>query len=133
MTPQEANVLLTKAAVLDPRMKRVNVVEQADMATAWAEVLEDVSLADALLVLPVHARESSDPLTPARVFALVDEATSHRPPNITQERLQGLRQALTAAGVAPEAYEAARARLDDAQLLAWLPSSVREIEQGGAL
>jgi hypothetical protein len=132
MTPVEANVLLTKAALLDPRMKRVNLVEQADMATAWSEVLEDVSLEGALRVLPLHYRRTDTPLTPAAVVDLLDDLTAHMPPNLTQQRLQALRDGLTAAGVTREEYEAARARLTDAELVAWLPASVRALEGGAA-
>lgn len=79
MTPIEANVLLTAAALLDPRMKRVDPHEQADMATAWAGVLADVSLADALRVLPEHYRVSTDRLMPGNVWALVQAETGGVP------------------------------------------------------
>lgn len=68
MNAREANVLLTRAALLDPRMKRVDVGEQADMASAWADVLEDVALAVALEAVTVHYRVSSTALMPADVL-----------------------------------------------------------------
>ena len=61
-------MLLTRAALLDPRMKRVDVGEQADMASAWAEVLEDVSLEVGLEAVTAHYRASSVALMPADVL-----------------------------------------------------------------
>lgn len=71
MNAREANVLLTRAALLDPRMKRVDVAEQADMASAWAEVLEDVGLDAGLEAVTAHYRVSSAALMPADVLELV--------------------------------------------------------------
>lgn len=87
MIAVEANVVLTKAALLDPRMKRVDPVEQADMATAWAEVLADVPLEQALTAVTEHYRMSRDAIMPADILervGVVDEpASPYR--NITAE------------------------------------------------
>lgn len=68
MTPTEANVLLTKAGIVDPRMRRTDPAEAADRAEAWAEILSDVALPDALEALAAHYRSSKDALMPADVL-----------------------------------------------------------------
>lgn len=72
MNAAEGNVFLTKAAQLDPRMKRVVAEDQADLAEMWAAALPDVSLADALSAIPAHYRESRDPMMPADVLRRVE-------------------------------------------------------------
>lgn len=71
MTPREANVLLTKAALLDPRMKRVDLAEQADMATAWASALTrgGVDLPAALTAVEEHYLTSREAITVADIVA----------------------------------------------------------------
>lgn len=69
MNAREANVFLTKASIFDPRMKRVDPVEQADMATAWAEILPEVALIDALDVLAKHYRAQTSTLMPADILS----------------------------------------------------------------
>lgn len=102
MTPIETNVFLTRAALLDPRMKRSDPLDQADMADAWATVLEDVGLEDALAALAKHYRASTTAIMPANVVELVgivDEAVSPIP-DITHEVLAESRaRTLAAAGV----------------------------------
>lgn len=72
MTPREANVLLTRAALLDPRMKRVDSREQADMAEAWASALSrrGVTLEAAVDAVEEHYLTSRDAITIADVVAL---------------------------------------------------------------
>lgn len=65
MNAREANVLLTQAALLDPRMKRADPDEQAGMATIWAELLADIALTDALEAMRDHYRTQHRPLMPA--------------------------------------------------------------------
>jgi hypothetical protein len=105
MMPSEVNVFLTKAALLDPRMKRVDAREQADMAAAWAEVLDDVSMVSALSALRSHYRSSSDTITPARVIEMVVLDTKPVLPDITAELLEeDRRQQIAAAGVTEAEY-----------------------------
>ncbi|QJU54366.1 hypothetical protein SCB71_14565 [Herbiconiux sp. KACC 21604] len=100
MNAAEVNVFLTRAALLDPRMKRVDPMEQADMATAWADVLDDVALVAALTALKQHYRGSSDPITPARVVELAVREMEPVLPDITGEVVaEDMRRQLAAAGV----------------------------------
>jgi hypothetical protein len=100
MIAAEVNVFLTRAALLDPRMKRVDPREQADMSIAWADVLDDVSLEVALAALKTHYRSSSDTITPARVIELAPGVTAAVLPDITAEIVaESKREQLAAAGV----------------------------------
>ena len=108
MIPREANVFLTKAALLDPRMKRVNPEEQADMASMWAEVLEDVPLADALVALTKHYRAESIPIMPSHVLAAIGmhDDTSTLVDITDQVVAESKARALAAAGVSEAEFEA---------------------------
>lgn len=77
MNAREANVFLTKAALLDGRFRRTPE-EQADMAVAWAEVLVDVTLPDALEALRQHYRAEARAITPADVRSLAAELDDAR-------------------------------------------------------
>lgn len=68
MNAREANSFLTEAALIDPRMKRVNVVEEADMASMWAEVLLDVDLDEARAAMRARYGAPTIPIMPARVL-----------------------------------------------------------------
>lgn len=128
MTPTEANVLLTKAGMVDPRMRRVDPMEAADRAEAWADLLGDVSLADALEAMHEHYQSSTDALMPAHIMdrvAPVDPWAAL--PDVTAEVVEESRvQALAAAGVTEEEF---RAHEHDA---AWLRArfGTRELEGG---
>lgn len=69
MIAREVNIVLTRAALLDPRMKRVDPEEQADMALAWADALADVPLDVALAAVSAHYRASREPLMLADLVA----------------------------------------------------------------
>lgn len=71
MTPIEANAVLTRAALIDPRMKRTNIEEQADMATAWASVLSraEVTKDAAIDAVEEHYLESKDAVTVADIVS----------------------------------------------------------------
>jgi hypothetical protein len=68
MNALEANTLITKIAHIDPRVKRRNPEEQAQMADTWASLLPDVSLADALDAAFVHYRRSAEVLMPSHIL-----------------------------------------------------------------
>jgi hypothetical protein len=109
VTPRETNVFLTEAALLDPRMKRVNEVEQADMASMWADVLADVSLADARAAMRAHYRSQTIPMMPAHVLervVVVDEMFSRIPDVTDQVIAESKARALEAAGVTEDEFEA---------------------------
>jgi hypothetical protein len=96
----EVNVFITRAALLDPRMKRVDPNEQADMVIAWADVLDDVPLDVALDALRQHYRSSSDSITPGRVVELANVAAAPVLPDITEEIIaEDMQKQLVAAGV----------------------------------
>ena len=103
MNDTEALVLLTRAALLDPRMKRVDPVEHADMATAWAEVLHDVDLEPALTAVAVHYRSSREPIMPADVLALVGVPAAPSPYRSVDAELSQLPAIAGEAPIWPEA------------------------------
>lgn len=70
MNDTEVNVLLTEAAAVDPRMRRLDPMEAAHRAEAWATILDDVPLANALDAMRAHYRVSRDALMPADVLEL---------------------------------------------------------------
>lgn len=83
-------MLLTMAARIDPRMKRVDPNEQADMATAWATVLDDVTLEDAIAAARAHYRsDGTRTLTPADIVAHAESAlrSASDAGNVTELRL----------------------------------------------
>lgn len=121
MTPVEVNVFLTQAAHLDPRMKRNDPEDQAAMAELWAEALPDVSLADALAVIPVHYRESRDPMMPADVAKLCAG------PSVRE--LSSRDAWLVGQGIDPEDYDRLRARgVPASEVLARFDVAVAELE-----
>lgn len=102
-------MFLTKAALLDPRMKRVNPIEQADMASMWAEVLADVDLDAALGALRTHYRAESAAIMPANVLEAVgveDEPASRYRDIMPELEAQWKAEALAEAGVTAAEFEA---------------------------
>lgn len=96
MNAQEANVFLTKTALLDGRFKR-EPEERADMAEEWAAVLADVPLRAAVWAIRRHYRRETRGITPADVRTLVDEWAEDHAPTLTEieqrrERDQWLRE-----------------------------------------
>jgi len=71
MNALEVNALFTRVALVDPRVKRNNPDEQALVAQAWAAVLKDISMQDALEAAEAHYRRSTDVLMPAHVVMAV--------------------------------------------------------------
>lgn len=67
MKASEASSLLTYAAAFEP-----NLVVTAEVATIWADVLGDTTLADAQAALKAHYRESRYPIRPADVVQGVE-------------------------------------------------------------
>jgi hypothetical protein len=99
MTPREANVLLTQAALLDSRLRR-DPEERAQMATAWAQVLADVPITRALDALAEHYREQTRSVMPADIVAIIDDSyTEHA------AAVDG-RAWLAERGIDPAAFEA---------------------------
>lgn len=72
MNAQEANVLLTKAALLDGRFRRAPE-DLAQMAIEWSTVLADVVLDQAVEAVRLHYRRSVQMLMPADVLVFVDD------------------------------------------------------------
>lgn len=75
MNAIEANVLLTKATLIDPRLSRP-AAERVEQAEAWAAVLADVQLGEAIEAMRHHYRHESRSLMPADIVALVPWAPS---------------------------------------------------------
>lgn len=99
MTPREVNVLLTNAALLDARLRR-EPEERAQMATAWAQILSDVSLEVGMAALQQHYREETRPIMPADIVAVADAVTPDR------VRLTDGPEWLRRNGVDPEQFQA---------------------------
>jgi hypothetical protein len=88
MSPREANVLLTQAALLDVRLRR-DPAERADMATAWAMVLADVPLDRALDAVNEHYQNETRAVMPADIVTLAGDPvrSASDAGNITEQRL----------------------------------------------
>lgn len=102
-------MLLTRAALLDPYWRRAEPAEQAERASAWAEVLADVAMADALKAVTRHYRASTSTIMPANVLELVgvvDEIESSIPDVTAEVVAESKRRALEAAGVTEAELEA---------------------------
>jgi hypothetical protein len=124
----EANVVLTRAALLDPRMKRVDEVEQADMATAWAEVLVDVPLKAALEAVAAHYRTSREPIMPADILSRAGWEEPSPYENITAQVATALKlRALERAGVTEAEFDAHKN--DAAWISARFPDAMGHLEQ----
>lgn len=89
MNEREANVLLTKIALIDGRFRR-EPEEQAEMAIAWAEVLSDVALQDARDAVIQHYATETRGIMPADIIsALPPLHSASWAGNITEQRLAG--------------------------------------------
>lgn len=133
MMPREVNIVLTAAALRDPRMKRTDALEQADMAAAWAEDLADVALDDALAAVKAHYATSREPVMIADILALVGQTPVEDPwahvhdvtPDIEAESRA---RALAAAGVTEDEWEAHKA--DPAWVAARFPRQIEAAPEG---
>ncbi len=95
MNAREANVLLTQIALLDGRFKR-SPEEQAQMAVAWAGVLADVEMADAVAAVNEHYTVETRGIMPADIAAAVPPLQSASwVGNVTEQRLAQERAAVT--------------------------------------
>ena len=72
MNAQEANVLLTKAALLDGRFRRAPE-DLAEMAIEWSIVLADVPLGAAIDAVRIHYRGNVQMLMPADVLVITED------------------------------------------------------------
>src|SRR4051812_39181057 len=91
-------------------MKRTDDVERADMAEAWADVLHDVDLADALEALRALQRRrlASEPaIQPGDVLAEIGVVEAAPVKDLDPEWLaESKRRALAEFGYTPEQYDA---------------------------
>lgn len=95
MNPIEANVLLTEATLLDPRLSRP-AAERVDQAEAWAAVLADVPLTVALEAVREHYRGETRTVMPADIVAAAPLPVSLSDAgNVTELRLAAERRAVT--------------------------------------
>lgn len=96
MNAAEANVLLTKAALVDRWMKFGTPQELAAAATEWAAVLVHVPLDVALEALSAHYATERRSIMPADIvdFAPPLRSSSHAG-NITEQRLARERAEIT--------------------------------------
>lgn len=128
MNALEANVVLTKAALLDPRMKRIDQVEQADMATAWAEALADVDVQEALAAVVAHYRTAREPIMPADILDRVGWEAPSPYENITARvAADQKRRALEQAGVTEDEFDANKT--NPAWIRAHFPDAMGHLEQ----
>lgn len=95
MNAREANVLLTKATLIDPRLSRP-AAERADQAEAWAAVLADVPLEVGAAAVRDHYRVETRTVMPADIIAAVPVPSSVSDAgNVTEQRLAAERRAVT--------------------------------------
>ncbi len=122
MNAIEANVLLTKLSVLETRLRRQNDDDRLALAEMWAELLPDVSLAEALaagMSLLGRARGGDPAIMPADVRDEAGAAREVSPwPDLNDEITERMmRKDLAALGTTPELYRsdpAVRAQVDAA-------------------
>lgn len=87
MNAVEANVLLTKIALIDRWFKR-SPAEQADMAQAWAGILGDVPLEVGIAAVDEHYSLETRSIMPADVVAALPPVRlSSYAGNVTEQRL----------------------------------------------
>lgn len=124
----EANVFLTRAALLDGRFRR-DAEDRADMAEEWARVLHDVPLLVSQYALHAHYRTETRAITPADVVAFADERADHTAPTTTQIREREQRDAwLQENGIDPAEWDRRVTRGEKpARILHELGIDLREI------
>ena len=112
MNSREANLLITKASLIDPFM-----TPDPDRAEAWAELLPEVSLEVGFEALRVHYRSENSRITPAIIlaFAGVRDEVESQYEDITEAVVAADRaRALQEAGVTEAEY------LEHAHDIEWL-------------
>lgn len=87
MNAREANVLLTRAALIDARLRR-EPAERAEMAIAWAGVLADVDLDEAITAVNDYYAAEKQSIMPADIIAAVPVRSASDAGNVTELRLQ---------------------------------------------
>lgn len=95
MNAGEANVLLTKAALVDRWMKFQTPQELASAAKEWAVVLVDVSLDTALEALSAHYASERRSIMPADIVEYAPVRSSSYAGNVTELRLARERAEIT--------------------------------------
>lgn len=95
MSPREANVLLTKIALVDRWFKR-DADSAVAQAEAWADLLADVSLDDALAAVTEHYRAEGRSIMPADIVAacVQPQRSASWVGNATEQRLAAERLAV---------------------------------------
>lgn len=94
MNAIEANVLLTKATLIDPRLSRP-AAERVEQAEAWAAVLADVPLEVGVAAVRDHYRVETRMVMPADIVAAMPAPSSSDAGNVTEQRLAAERRAVT--------------------------------------
>ena len=87
MNAHEANVLLTKAAMVDRWMKFQTPQELAAAANEWASVLADVSLEAGIEALTAHYATERRSIMPADIVEFAPLRSASYAGNITEQRL----------------------------------------------
>lgn len=104
MNAREANVLLTRVALLDGRFKRTPE-EQAQMAIAWAGVLASVPLDQALAAVNEHYAAETRGIMPADIVAAVEERSDAARDLTVQREMRERDEWLRSHGITPAHWE----------------------------
>lgn len=103
MDALQANALLTKAALIDPRLRRTNPRDQAEMADTWSQLLHDVPLSDAetaMMALLRRMQGGDAPILPGDVLTELGVLGQETVVDLTPRALEvDKRRKLAAAGV----------------------------------
>jgi hypothetical protein len=109
MTDEETIVLLAFAALLDPRLKRVDDEEATERALAWHLLLADVDVNAARHAVTAHYATSREAIMPADILervGVVEDPWAHLPDDSIAVYEASKKAALDAAGVSAEQWEA---------------------------
>lgn len=127
MNAAEANVLLTYVEMFDGRFKR-NPEERAEMASAWADALDDVTLGEARQAVRAHYRQTAQGVMPSDIRNLIEETVTV---DVTERRERDERDRwLRSHGIQPSAFDEAIALgIPARDVLARAGVNIKELEQ----